>query len=553
MNKFFLVALLLTVSMAGAQSLEWGGRFGGAGEDVILAMHTDAVGNTYTTGYFTSTADFDLTEAEYLMTTTMDFEIFLQKTAPDGSLLWAKSMGGEFGDYGTKIATDSSGNVYLTGVFQSTADFDPGAEEFLLTAAGSLDVFILKLSPAGEFIWAKNFEGAEYEESNGIGIDSQDNVYVSGYFYAELDFDPNEGQFAITPSVGDGFLVKLTKDGSFLWAKPIGGADFDLVTGMHTRADGQVYLSGNFRESVDFDTPNGIVTLSVDNGFDGIFTCQVNPQGEFVKATKVAQVENGGYGLSVAADSQGNAFVTGYLNGAATFETEEGPVTMTPSDFINGYLAKVLPNGSVAWARHFSGTGVTTGFAVAVNSYDEVLVSGYFNGSMTLGAVTMTEESALDTESFVAKIHTDGQFAWATHFGGINTVDRAAMSIDPQNNVMVGSAFEGSVDLDPGVAVLTAEAVDFRDMFLLKLSDESLSTPEHARALQLVLHPNPATDRLFVTGYELLESPSFVLFDNLGRAVKTGSLGTGIIDLADLQAGIYHLRAAGQGYKIIKQ
>ena len=212
-KNFYLSALLLAASFVGAQTLEWGGRFGGDGEDVVLAMHTDAAGNTYTTGYFTSTADFDIRNSEYLLTTNMDFEVFLQKTAPNGSLLWAKSMGGEFGDYGTKIATDASGNVYLTGVFQAEADFDPGEEQYLLTSAGSLDIFIMKLSANGDFIWAKQFPGTEYEESNGIGVDGEGNVYVSGYFYDELDFDPGDGEHLMTPASGDGFLVKLTKDG----------------------------------------------------------------------------------------------------------------------------------------------------------------------------------------------------------------------------------------------------------------------------------------------------------------------------------------------------
>ncbi|SCY21617.1 SBBP repeat-containing protein [Flavobacterium caeni] len=553
MNKFFLAALLLTFSVAGAQTLAWGGRFGGSGEDVVLAMHTDAQGNTYTTGYFTYTADFDLTDQEYLLTTNIDFEIFLQKTAPDGSLLWAKSMGGQFGDYGTKIATDSSGNVYLTGVFQDTGDFDPGVGEFLLTATGSLDVFILKLSANGEFMWAKHFEGTDYEESNGIGIDSQDNVYVSGYFYAELDFDPNAGQHAITPSAGDGFLVKLTKDGSFIWAQAIGGPDFDLVTGMQTLPNGNVLLSGNFRGTVDFDPSDGIVELSADNGYDGIFVYQTNQDGDLLKATKVAQVENGGYGLSVAGDSQGNVFVTGYLNGQGTFETAEGTVVMTPIDFVNGYVAKINTDGSVAWARHLAGTGVTTGYIVAVNSHDDVLVNGYFNGTMTVGAITLTEESNLDTESFVVKLHNDGQFVWGTHWGGINTVDRSAMSIDPQDNILVGSAFEGTVDLDPGAAVLTAQSVDFRDMFLVKLTDESLAVAEHSTKPRLRMYPNPVTDRLYIDGIEAAAEKQFALYDALGRAVKNGTLSAEGIDTGALTAGVYHLVTGGQSYKIIKQ
>ncbi len=552
-KKIYFAALLLAAPIVGAQSLAWGGRFGGDGEDVVLAMHTDASGNTYTTGYFTNTADFDITDGEYSLTTNADYNCFIQKTAPDGSLLWAKSMGGEFGDYGTKIATDSEGNVYLTGVFQDIADFDPGENEFLLTSAGSLDIFIVKLDSHGDLVWAKQFPGTEYEESNGIGVDSDDNVYISGYFYAELDFNPGEEEYLLTPSIGDGFLVKLDKDGEFLWAQQVGGEGFDLITGMQTMPNGDVYMSGNFEGTVDFDPSDGLIFLTADPDTMGIFVYHVNTYGEFLRATKVGQAVGAGYGLSVAADSAGNAYVTGYIGGEATFVTSAGTVTMTPTEFLNGYVAKVAPDGNVAWARHLSGTGVSTGYAVAVNSTDELLLSGYFNGTMTLDAISLVKENEGDTESFVTKLDGSGNFLWATHLGGINTVDRSAMSIDPSDNILLSSAFEGIVDLDPGIDVLTAETFGFRDNFLVKLNDDNLSVPEHQNQPKLSFYPNPVQNILSVSGLSATDETGYVLYDALGRIVKNGNLSTGTIDLSAMQSGLYHLSTGNRSYKIIKE
>jgi len=550
-KKIYLATLLLTASLAGAQSLAWGGRLGGDGEDVVLAMHTDAAGNTYTTGYFTNTADFDITEGEYPLTTNSDFNCFLQKTAPNGTLLWARSMGGEFGDYGTKIATDTSGNVYLTGVFQSEADFDPGEGQFMLTSAGSLDIFVVKLNSGGEFVWAKNFPGTEYEESNGIGVDSDGNVYVSGYFYTELDFDPADGEYLLTPEVGDGFLAKLTKDGNFLWAQKIGGAGFDLATGMQVTPTGDVYVSGNFEGVVDFDGPDGLIYLTADPNTVGIFLYHADRFGDFVGATKVGQCDSAAYGLSVAVDSSGNAYVTGYMTGASTFLTSEGTVTMTPTDFINGYLARVNAEGGVDWAKHLSGTGVSTGYAVAVNSADEVLLNGYFNGTMTLGAISLTKENTGDTESYVAKINNHGGFVWAVQLGGINTVDRSAISIDPDDNILVSSAFEGAVDLDPGTETLAAESLGFRDSFLVKIGDDALSVPNYDKP-SLSFYPNPVKDVLHLSNPPLGKT-DYVLYDALGRAIKSGNLSDTQIDMSGLQAGLYHLSADGNSHKIIKR
>lgn len=554
-QKIYLTAaLFLTTAIITAQSTAWTGKFGGDGEDVVLAIHSDAAGNTYTTGYFTSNCDFDITDGEYVLTTNMDFECFVQKTSADGTLMWAKSMGGAFGDYGTKITTNAEGDVYLTGVFQDTADFDPGDGEYLLTSAGSLDIFVVKLRANGDFVWAKNFPGAEYEESNGIGTDSDGNVYVSGYFYSEIDFNPGDEAYPLTPDGGDGFLVKLNKDGDFIWAQKIGGLDFDLATGMTATPNGGVYMSGNFQGTVDFDPSNGIALLSADPDTSGIFLYQVDANGDFVKAVKIGQVASAGYGLSVAVDSTGAAYVTGYIGGQGTFETTGGTVTITPVDFLNGYVAKVEANGSIVWARHLTTTMLSVGYAVAVNSHDELLVSGYFKGTMTLDEAILIQQTSNDIESFVAKLSSsDGHFIWARQCGGINIIDRAAMSVDADDNIYISSAFENVVDIDPDPAVVvTAASAGFRDNFLVKLNDGLLSVPAHTKT-SLTVYPNPVRNILHIAAAGAFDGTSYVLYDIAGREVQKGKVANNQIDFTALQTGIYQLSSAGQTFKIIKE
>ncbi|MFT3794300.1 SBBP repeat-containing protein [Flavobacterium sp.] len=495
--------LLCSIALASAQSTQWSGKFGGDGEDVVLAMHTDANGNTYTTGYFSLSCDFDIdATSEVFLHTNSDFECFVQKTGPDGNFLWARGMGGVLGDYGTKITTDAEGNVYVTGVFQDVADFDPSDGIVTLTSAGSLDIFVVKLNEYGDFVWARSFEGTEYEESNGIGVDSDGNVYVSGYFYAPLDFDPGEGEHILTAVSGDGFLVKLNANGSFIWAKQFGGSDFDLATGMKTLPNGDVYISGNFTDTADFDpSPTETYNLTADAGTGGIYLMQLKANGDFVKAVKIGQVVNGGYGLSVDLDSTGAAYVTGYLTGVGTFVTDGGTVTMTPSEYLNGYVAKITNEGTVAWAKQLTSDMLSTGYAVAVNNNDEVFVSGYFNGNLSLGDTTLTEVSELDSENFVTKMDTNGNFIWARQFGGINTVDRFTMSVDNDSNVYLSGAFEGTVDIDPDVTgVNTVTPSAFRDNFLIKMNGTNLSVTDHGTKNAIALYPNPVKNVLSISG-----------------------------------------------------
>ena len=152
--------------------------------------------------------------------------------AQDGDFIWARAMGGSINDFGYSIAVDITGNVYTTGHFYGTADFDPGPGTFNLSAAvegappyGS-DIFVSKLDSDGNFIWAKRMGGSaeEWEEGNDIIVDVTGNVYITGVFYGTADFDPGPGTFNLT-SAGyrDTFVSKLDSAGDFVWAKRIGG------------------------------------------------------------------------------------------------------------------------------------------------------------------------------------------------------------------------------------------------------------------------------------------------------------------------------------------
>ena len=185
-----------------AQSYEWGGQFGGTGEDVVKKMHVDAEGNSYVTGYFTDPADFDITNDESNLTANGFYDVFVQKTNTEGGLEWAVSVGGSMFDYGTGITTDNQGNVYVTGYYDETVDFNPGGDEWLLTSQGGGDIFILKLTSDGEFVWAKSIGGTGYEESTAIGVDELGNVYILGYLYETVDFDPNLGEVLLTSQGG---------------------------------------------------------------------------------------------------------------------------------------------------------------------------------------------------------------------------------------------------------------------------------------------------------------------------------------------------------------
>jgi len=127
----------------------WAKAMGGAGYEYGLSIALDADGNVYTTGgFFSATVDFDPGGGVLNLTSAGGYDIFISKLDASGNFAWAKAMGGTTRDQAGSIALDDSGNVYTTGYFHDTPDFDPGAGVFNLTSAGNSDIFVHKMSQA---------------------------------------------------------------------------------------------------------------------------------------------------------------------------------------------------------------------------------------------------------------------------------------------------------------------------------------------------------------------------------------------------------------------
>jgi len=184
---------------------------GGTATNSGWSITVDASGNVYTIGYFYGTADFDPDTGTTNLTSAGSADIFVQKLDSAGNFIWAKQMGGTATDYGRSIMIDASGNVYITGQFLGTVDFDPGAGVANLSSEGSFDIFVQKMDASGNFIWARQMGGAGDDNGRSIGIDTSGNIYTTGFFQDTADFDPS-AQTAYLTTVGfsDIFVQKMS-------------------------------------------------------------------------------------------------------------------------------------------------------------------------------------------------------------------------------------------------------------------------------------------------------------------------------------------------------
>lgn len=556
----FLSLFLLTFCL-NAQSFQWGGTYGGSGEDVLRDMHTDAAGNTYSTGYFTDTADFDISPSEANLTSNGFFDVYVLKTNSEGGYEWAVNVGGENFDYGVGITTDVDGNVYVTGYYDGMVDFDPGADEFNLTSLGSGDIFILKLNADGEFLWAKSVGGTGYEESTAIAVSSTGTVTVLGYFYEPADFNPGPDDYTLTSEGGsDTFLVNLDANGGFMSAKRYGGPDLDLALDMKINSANDLFITGYFEGTTDFD-PSDLGEFHLTSSSEGFssYMMHLNNAGElvFAGATHDGNAEVRG----IAVDENDNVYLTGHFNGTVNFspDTANTDYIFTSDLAYNGFTMKINPLGILEWAKPIASDDTVFGFDIAVDASGNVFTTGYFAATADFDPETsttfnLTKQSANATDAYALALDTDGNFINAFTFGGANFLDTHKIGADGQGFIYISGHFETTVDINPLEGeTLEATTIDFRDNYLIKMAATMLVVPSNEYS-NIALYPNPAGDVVFVTDTEKIIGKSYNIYDALGRNVLNGIIdGAGQISLEAINSGIYYLHIAENNtLKLIK-
>ncbi|MFI5204684.1 MAG: SBBP repeat-containing protein, partial [Flavobacteriales bacterium] len=174
-------------------ALIWAKTIGGSAQEGCYRIIVDAAGDVYIAGFYNGTVDFDPNAGIVNLSGSGQEDGFFAKYTPAGNIVWAKKLGGTNNDFARSIAVDNTGVVYVTGHFQGTVDFDPGAGVQNLISAGGADVFIGKYDVNGNYIWAVRIGQSSYDLGHDIVIDGSGNCYVSGIFYGNVDFDPGPG------------------------------------------------------------------------------------------------------------------------------------------------------------------------------------------------------------------------------------------------------------------------------------------------------------------------------------------------------------------------
>jgi hypothetical protein len=241
-----------------AGSLVWANRFGGGGGTWGKALAVDKAQNVYLTGWFNGTADLNPSPAVVNTYSSMGVQdMFVSKLDASGNFVWARQIGGALSERPNAIALDQQANIYLTGSFAGTTDFDPSPGTHTISSLAASNIFLCKLDSAGSFGWAFRVGSSTGDNDAGIGlaISNKSNVYVTGGFYGTVDFDPSPASTYTLKTLGgiDMFVAQYDSNGNFGWARQMSSPSYDLGQGVAVDADENVYTTGGFYGTVDYD------------------------------------------------------------------------------------------------------------------------------------------------------------------------------------------------------------------------------------------------------------------------------------------------------------
>ena len=281
--------------------------------------------------------------------------------------------------------------------------------------------------------WAVRYGGNKSDVDEAvIGVDAKGNSFVVAEFTGTIPFGTTT---VISKGDQDIFVGKLDADGKPLWAVSAGSAKQDQGDAVAVDLQGNAYVLGNYRQSVDFGGKLLIVQTPLKQTS---FVWKLSSTGVTVWASSV-QGSQDNEGTAIAADSAGNSYIVGHFVGKARY----GNAVINSAGSTDGYVAKLDKNGNFLWALRLGGTGADMAESVAVDSTGNVIVSGQFTGKATFGQ-TVSASASGNTDAFVMKLDSAGKVLWVRAGGSLDYDDAEGVGVDGAGYIYVTGEIEGT-------------------------------------------------------------------------------------------------------------
>lgn len=501
----------LVLSNAQDFNYEWGTAFGSLQYDRAEKLLVDSSGNVYATGHFEHVAVIGPPWNETTLYSNGNDDAYLLKFSPLGQLLWSFTLGGISDDKGLALAKDEQENIYLTGLFQGTADFDPSpSTELDITSVGSSDIFILKLHPSGSLIWVKTIGdyggGSDPQIATGIAVDPTGNVFVTGIFEGIADFDPGAGiaeEEPVNDNFFDVFILKLTMDGNFIWVKTVGSNLDDQSNAIDIDSQGNVYIVGNYLSTADFDPDETATYMASAGAYYDIFILKLTSDGIFSWCrTYTGYIYSNHYGNDIDIDQNDDIYAVGqYTNFIDLNPSLPGGNLVTFGEGTDGYLLKLDSAGTYIWSNTIGGTLSSNIQSVNTDGDDDVYVAGYLMGEL----LSLPLVSDGFSDMLLLKYNPDGTLVGGFAIGGVSVDHARCVIADMDGNLYFFGDYESTFDTDPGLDSIGVDSEGDSDILLVKYSQPPTSPPVDTSSVGWVetenlykIYPNPFLDYLTI-------------------------------------------------------
>ncbi len=480
-----LLLLLITGIICHGQALEWANAI----EGTHYSVFSDDSNNVYITGGYAGTIDIDPGPAT-LNTTGGGSQLYLLKLDSAGHYLWHQQFPligtppNKFDCVGFAIGGD--GSIFMSGTFRGRVDFDPGPG---VTSDSSFyeATYLMKLNTQGELDWVKTFNGSYSVFPEDMKMTSNEEIVIIGEFQGTGNFNTSGGTNYITSAGNrDVFVVRMDSTGEIVWAGILGGTSLDYPVGVALDAMDNIYVTGLFYDTADFDPGPDTANLMVPHGL-GTFITKLDPTGNYLWSKgfvgdSIPILSPNVRCADIEVDGSDNVIVSGYFYGTVDFDPGTGTsyASANPSA-ANAFITKLNSSGNYVWNKVIDSPITTNPFATQTDDFDNVYVSGQIMDPGTVdmdpGAGVFNITNSVDGELFLLKLDSLGEFVWVNQFETTGSSFSSRIHINRAGNIIHTGHYDGTIDADPssGVHLLNPLSGFNDDMFIIKINQDSCS------------------------------------------------------------------------------
>jgi len=538
----------------------------------VISVGNDNAGNVYSCFNFELTTLMDLDPGPGIFTPTLKpsaFNTVVQKLSPNQNLIWAISFPGA---RPVSACVSKNGDIYVTGYFGDTVDFDPGPSVFNVVSITSYNGFIVKLDSTGSLKWVKQIN-LNYNDDTKIYTDVNDNVILLGEFRDTVDFNPGAGVYnLISSSAGNiptGFILKLDSSANFIWVKSIvNNMNNRTLFGLTTDINGNIFTYGNFTAILDLDPGIGVANFNAANG--NSFIQKLDTNGNFIWAKTFNSSANDFTFNNIITDSNGDLYLAGTFQGTTDLDPGIAVNNVVSSGKIDVFVAKFSNSGALLWGKSFGGLEYEDVRHIRVDMKGNIYLLGSFMLNVDFdfsSAVNQMNSGGLNYWSiYCLKIDKNSNFQWVVEIGDMinqsnqTTTDNFVFNVDQKDNIYTLGLFTGVIDFNPDPLIFTSMNSSTGAIFMQKLSQpnsiDGLSEKFENQNFQI--YPNPTIGIVninFTDGILYYE-----ITDAIGKVIQTSKVVNNKteVNLSEYDNGIYFVKVFNDNgefltKKIIKQ